>query len=74
MTKLAEANYYESIVAALDKSESSARQSGEVMDFAGLLEEYRVGASAYKTSMARFMSKAKEVNTYDIVQPTISWA
>ena len=33
-----------------------------------------MGAAAYKTSLTRFMNKAKEVNTYDIVQPTVSWA
>ena len=38
-----------------------------------MLDEYRVGSSAYKTSLTRFTNKAKEVNTYDIVQPTVSW-
>ena len=75
ISKLAEANYYESIVAVLDKAEEKILQGdcGGV-DFNSLLDEYREGAAAYKTSLTRFTNKAKEVNTYDIVQPTVSWA
>ena len=76
MSKLAEANHYESIVAILDKVDNEpAMQTGSgTIDFSGLLGEYRVGAEAFKASMSRFMSKARTVNTYDVVQPTISWA
>ena len=74
MSKLAEANHYESIVAILDKVDNEASMQTDAIDFSGLLGEYRLGAEAYKASMSRFMDKARTVNTYDVVQPTVSWA
>lgn len=77
METLTKANYLESIVAALDSLDvpSVNGQSGEDGKAAErLLAEFRAGREIFDAKLAKFMEKTQEINTYDVVQPTVSWA
>ena len=72
MERLTRANYLESIVAALDVLEAAA--AVQESDAERLLAEFRSGKDLFDAKLASFMAKTQEINTYDVVQPTVSWA
>lgn len=73
MQTLASGNFLESVEQALNVLERNLDQVSD-QDLQDLLEQYRKGADTYSNWLKSFLARAQEINTYDVVQPTISWA